>query len=105
MSRRRIALAVIVAPFIGLALTAGACERRGTVDAPINQGLQDNQAPLIVNEPDGYMNFALKCLGGDLLAAHTRNAAPIIVSGSTACKPGAAEALKIPRVGGVVPSS
>lgn len=69
-------------------LTAGACEDRGTVDAPIDPQLQDNQAPFIVNMPDGYLNLALKCLGDDLLVAHTRQAAPVVVPDSDLCGPG-----------------
>jgi hypothetical protein len=92
-----------VAMVLFLTLGAGACEHRGTVDAPIDQQRQDNQAPLIVNEPDQYMNFAIKCLGGDLLVAHTRNAAPVVTPNADACKPGQAEALGIPRVRNIQP--
>ena len=77
-----------------LVLTAGACEDRGTIDAPIDRNLQDNQAPYIVNMPDGYMNLALKCLGDDLIVAHTRQAAPIVVADSELCGPGS----QIPQV-------
>ena len=77
-----------------LVLTAGACEDRGTIYAPIDRNLQDNQAPYIVNMPDGYMNLALKCLGDDLIVAHTRQAAPIVVADSELCGPGS----QIPQV-------
>lgn len=77
-----------------LALTAGACEERGTNDAPIDPALADDQAPFIVNMPDGYMNLALKCLGPDLVVAHTRQAAPTVVPGSPLC----AEGSQVPQV-------
>ena len=80
---------------VGLVLTAGACEDRGTVDAPIDRSLQDNQPPFIVNMPDGYMNLALKCLGDDLVIAHTRQASPLLVPDSDLCGPGTA----VPQVG------
>lgn len=84
----------------GLLLTAGACERRGTRDAPIDASKQDNQAPFIVNMPNGYMNLALKCVGDDLVIAHTRAAAPVVVADASSCAPGEAERVGIPRVGG-----
>lgn len=88
-----------VAAGLVLSLSAGSCQRRGTRDAPIDADLQDNQAPFIVNMPDGYMNLALKCVGPDLIVAHTRAAAPVVVAGSENCAEGRAEALGIPRVG------
>ena len=75
-------------------LTAGACEDRGTGDAPVDRSLVDDQAPFIVNMPDGFMNLALKCLGDDLIVAHTRQAAPAIVADSELCGPDS----KIPQV-------
>lgn len=79
---------------VGLVLTAGACEERGTNDAPIDRSLQDDQAPFIVNMPNGYMNLALKCLGDDLIVAHTRSASPIMVPDSELCGPGS----QVPQV-------
>ena len=73
-----------------LVATAGACEERGTNDAPINARLQDDSAPYIVNMPDGYLNLALKCIGDDLVIAHTREAAPVVVPSSDACNEGGA---------------
>lgn len=105
---RRKLYRAIVAAVVGLTafmlLGAGACEHRGTVDAPIDESLQDNQAPLIINMPDTFMNLALKCVGGDLVMAHTRNAAPTVIPGADSCKPGQAEKLRIPRVGNVQPA-
>lgn len=99
LSPRKIAV-VAIALAGGLALTAGGCEETGTRDAPINTGLQDNQAPFIVNMPNGYMNLALKCLGGDLVIASTREAPPVVIADATACAEGRAEELNIPRIGG-----
>lgn len=96
-ARRRVAIGL--AGVLGaILLSAGACEDRGTVDAPIDQDLQDNQAPFIVNMPDGYMNLALKCLGRDLLVAHTRAAAPTVLPDADACAEGNAERFGIPRI-------
>lgn len=81
-------LIVLVAIGAAVVLTAGACEDRGTRDAPIEPSLQDNQAPFIVNMPNGYMNLALKCLGDDLIVAHTRQAAPVVLQDSALCGPG-----------------
>ena len=75
-------------------LTAGACEDRGTGDAPVDRSLIDDQAPFIVNMPDGFMNLALKCLGDDLIVAHTRQASPTIVVDSELCGPGS----RVPQV-------
>ena len=75
-------------PLMVLLLAAGACEERGTKDAPIDPALQDNAAPFIVNMPDSYMNLALKCLGDDLIIAHTREAAPVVIGDSAACDEG-----------------
>ncbi|MDY7103612.1 MAG: hypothetical protein S0880_20725 [Actinomycetota bacterium] len=97
MRGRRVAIGL--AGVLGaILLSAGACEDRGTVDAPIDVELQDNQAPLIVNMPNGYMNLAVKCLGRDLLVAHTRDAAPTVVANADACAEGNAERYGIPRV-------
>lgn len=96
MRRRRLAI-IPAGAALALLLTAGACEDRGTVDAPIDQRLQDNQAPLIVNMPDGFMNLALKCVGSTLVAAHTRQGPPVLVAESDACAEGRAESLGIPR--------
>lgn len=75
-------------------LTAGACEDRGTGDAPVDRSLVDDQAPYIVNMPDGFMNLALKCLGDDLIVAHTRQASPLVVADSELCGPGS----QVPQV-------
>ena len=95
MARRKLlaGVALIVAVPI---VAASSCERRGTRDAPINARLQDNQAPYIVNEPDGFMNLALKCLGGDLIIAHTRQGPPVVLEDNELCAEGAANG--IPRV-------
>lgn len=95
MTRRKLlaSLALLVAiPFVA----ASSCESRGTRDAPIDTRLQDNQAPYIVNEPDGFMNLALKCLGGDLIIAHTRQGAPVVLEDNELCAEGATNG--IPRV-------
>jgi hypothetical protein len=75
----------IAALTAAIVLTAGACEDRGTRDAPIDTRLQDNTAPYIVNMPDQYANLALKCLGNDLLVSHTREAPPLVVEDADAC--------------------
>jgi len=82
MKKLAMALASVTAVVI---LTAGACEDRGTRDAPIDTRLQDNTAPYIVNMPDQYENLALKCLGNDLLVSHTREAPPLVVEDADAC--------------------
>lgn len=79
---------------LAVLLTAGACEERGTRDAPIDARLQDNSAPFIVNMPNKYMNLALKCIGDDLVIAHTRQAAPVVIADSDACL----EGTDVPRV-------
>lgn len=91
MRRMMVAMAAVVALLV---LTAGACEDRGTNDAPIDPNLQDDQAPFIVNMPDGYMNLALKCLGDDLIVAHTRAAAPVVLPDSDLCLDGS----QVPQV-------
>lgn len=90
MIRRRIAVVVL-----GLAVLGAGCasEKHGTRDAPINTSLQDNQAPFIINMPDGFMNMALKCVGTDLVIAHTRIAAPVVVPGAALCAEGAANGI------------
>ena len=97
----------ILIPVAILAVASTACgaqAKRGYRDAPIDQRLQDNTAPYVVNSPNTFPNLTLKCVGGDLLVTTTREAAPVIGVGASACKPGAAEAIGIPRVGGYVPS-
>jgi hypothetical protein len=80
--------ALVVATSALLVATAGACEERGTNDAPIDLNLQDDTAPYIINMPDGYMNLALKCIGDDLVIAHTREAAPLVVESADVCREG-----------------
>lgn len=97
----------VVAVLLFCVVAAFGCanEDQGTRDAPIDANLQDNAAPLIVNGPNGFHNLALKCAAGDLLVVHTRAAAPVVVKDSSACAPGAAEALGIPRIRGFVPAA
>lgn len=82
-----------------------ASEDRGTRDAPIDTNLQANQAPFILNGPDHFHGLALMCLDNDLTVTHTREAAPVIVPRASACDPGVAEAIGIPRVRGVTPTT
>lgn len=81
-----------------LGLAGCASEDRGTRDAPVDARLQDNQAPLIVNMPNGYMNPALKCVGDMLIISHTRAASPVAIDEASPCAEGVAEELGIPRV-------
>jgi hypothetical protein len=104
MKRTRVVLALSALVVVTAFVAGCASENRATRDAPVDANLQDNQAPLVINFPDGYMNVSVKCLDGDLIVAHTRQAAPSAVPGATACRPGEAEKLGIPRVRGVVPS-
>lgn len=90
---------------MGVCSGCGAREDHGVRDAPINTDLQANLAPFIVNGPDRFHNLALMCVADDLTVTHTREAAPVVVSHSSACDPGVAEALGIPRVKGLVPTS
>ena len=85
--RVRSALAVLAM----VVVVAAACskEDRGIVDAPINPGLQDDSAPLIVNMPDQFMNLALKCVGSTLVVSHTREAAPVVIDDASLCEEGA----------------
>ena len=66
--------------------------------APVDKGRQDDQAPYVVNMPNGYLNMALKCVASDLLVSHTRIAPPVVVANSSACDEGVAEKLGIPRI-------
>lgn len=45
----------------------------------------DNLPAHIINMPDGFMNLAFKCNGGDGIYAHTRDAAPVIVPNDANC--------------------
>ncbi len=71
-----------------LAVLAVACskEERGVVDAPIDPGLQDDSAPLIVNMPDKFMNLALKCIDTTLVVSHTREAATVVIDDASLCQ-------------------
>lgn len=68
-----------------LVLTAGSCESRGTGDAPVDTRLMDETAPYIINMPDQFMNLALKCVGDDLIVAHTREAPPLYIPDADPC--------------------
>ena len=94
------AATVAVIAVLTLAGVAAGCskDRKGLGDAPVDKNRQDDQAPYIVNMPNGFMNVALKCVAKDLLVSHTRVAAPVIVPNSSACEEGVAERLGIPRV-------
>jgi hypothetical protein len=88
----------------GVLLLAGcASDNRATQDAPVDAALKENTAWFIVNGPNQFHNLGLKCLDGDLLVIHTREASPLVVAGASACKPGEAEKIGIPRVKGVSP--
>lgn len=99
----RVAGSVVLAGTVGLVLTAGACGSQGKIDAPVDQSKTDNQAPFIVNSPNTFQNVALKCVNNDLVATHTREAPPVIIADASACDPGVAEQIGIPRVRGIVP--
>jgi len=92
---RRIRIAVAIAT-VAVAGAGCARESRGERDAPVDRNLQDNQAPFIVNMPDGYMNLALKCLGKDLVIGHTRVAVPQVLPDHEWCAEGAVTG--VPRV-------
>lgn len=101
--RRIILLALALAGLVLVGCTDQ--DEKGTGDTAVDRNLQDDQPPLILNFPNDFMNVALKCVGGDLIVTHRRNPAPPLLGvGATACRPGEAEKLGIPRVKGVVPS-
>jgi hypothetical protein len=83
-----VAARVVVVAVAVLLLTAGACEDRGTRDAPIDTSLQDNTSPYIINMPDGFMNLSLKCLEDTLVVVHTRTAPPVLIDDSNLCREG-----------------
>jgi len=87
-SKAGVAARSVVAVAAVLLLSAGACEDRGTRDAPVDTRLQDNTSPYIINMPDGFMNLSLKCLEDTLVVVHTRTASPVIVDDSALCREG-----------------
>ena len=64
-----------------------ACSHGGSRDdAPV--GPVDDSPAYIVNMPDKYHNFSIKCIGGNGLYAHTRAAAPVVVVDDPLCAEG-----------------
>lgn len=76
---------------VGLVTGAGSCEddyneQRGLGDAPV--GKANDSPAYIVNMPNGYMNVAIRCVGGNGIYGHTREAAPTVIPNDPLCAEG-----------------
>lgn len=81
MTRKPWLYLVLLAIFLGS--FAGSCDEKGLGDAPIGK---QHEAPRdIIVMPDTFPNFAIACDGTTAIYAHTRDAAPIVVTDSVWC--------------------
>ena len=95
LSTAGVAVAALVLASIAVGCSK---DRKGLGDSPVDKGRHDDQAPYIINMPNGFMNLALKCVSKDLVVSHTRQAPPVVVANAASCAEGEAERLGIPRV-------
>ena len=78
---------VAIALTIGLVSCSGYNDDRGKGDAPVKS--KDDSPAVVINFPDGFLNVAFKCLNGNGIYTHTREAAPVVVVDDPNCDEGA----------------
>ncbi|MCU0270468.1 MAG: hypothetical protein MUF83_17720 [Acidimicrobiales bacterium] len=89
MRRRHVIIASTAALGVGVVLGVGCSEyndERGRGDAPI--GKFNDSPAYVVNMPDQFHNIAIRCVGGNGIYAHTREAAPTVIVDDPLCAEG-----------------
>lgn len=76
-----------IAAVVTAALLVAGCDNynneRGRGDAPVESS--DDSPAVIINFPDQFHNIAFKCMGGNGLYTHTREAAPVVIVDDPEC--------------------